>query len=149
VQSSKAQACPQVKEFLESSRTVLFPEVPARLLACIDIACHGVPSPLVCKAYVATMQERGAARITSAGFWDKTNGWRNFSMKLELENIKHLIIAKEQDAYLKAFMANYDLRPSSYKCVLKKRNSGTDIALADSWGIEHVLPEMDDDKGGL
>ena len=39
------------------------------------------------------------------------------------------------------------LRPSCYNCQAKSGRSQSDITIGDFWGIETVLPSMDDDKG--
>ena len=160
VQSSVEQSYPQVREFLENGRIVLFSGTPCQIaglkqylrkeytqLICVDIACHGVPSPLVWKAYLKEMEKQGGNQICGTHFRDKTNGWNNFSMKLLFKDGGYILSGKDQDPYLKAFLANYDLRPSCYKCAFKQHNSGADITLADFWGIDHILPELDDDKG--
>src|SRR5690606_29256323 len=51
------------------------------------------------------------------------------------------------DLYMRAFLRNVCLRPSCYDCMFKSLNRQSDITLADFWGIQNVLPEMDDDKG--
>ena len=48
---------------------------------------------------------------------------------------------------MNAFLSDLDLRPSCYACPAKSGKSGSDITIADFWGIEDVLPEFDDDKG--
>ena len=48
---------------------------------------------------------------------------------------------------MNAFLSNLSLRPSCYDCPAKSGKSGSDITIADFWGIEDVLPEFDDDKG--
>lgn len=52
-----------------------------------------------------------------------------------------------KDLYMKAFLNNAILRESCYHCHFKKINRISDITLADFWGIEKVLPKMDDNKG--
>jgi hypothetical protein len=39
------------------------------------------------------------------------------------------------------------LRPSCYNCRFKTLYRQSDITLGDFWGIQNVIPEMDDDKG--
>ena len=46
-----------------------------------------------------------------------------------------------------SFSQNLSLRPSCYQCPAKAGKSRSDITLADYWGIEKLLPEMDDGKG--
>ncbi len=48
---------------------------------------------------------------------------------------------------MRAFLKDVCLRPSCYVCHFKSLHRQSDITLADFWGIQRVLPEMDDDKG--
>lgn len=49
--------------------------------------------------------------------------------------------------YMKGFLNDIYLRPSCYNCNFKGIERVSDITVADFWGIEKVLPKMDDDKG--
>ena len=49
--------------------------------------------------------------------------------------------------YIKAFLSDICLRPSCSDCRFKGVQRCSDITLADFWGIQNVMPEMDDDKG--
>lgn len=48
---------------------------------------------------------------------------------------------------MKGFLANLYLRPSCHQCAAKFGKSGSDITIADFWGIQQVMPDFDDDKG--
>jgi len=48
---------------------------------------------------------------------------------------------------MKAFLKDIFLRPSCYDCAFKTLHRESDITLADYWGIQYMLPEMDDDQG--
>ena len=48
---------------------------------------------------------------------------------------------------MKAFLTNVSLRHSCYNCKSKTLSRNSDITLADFWGIQHIHPEFDDDKG--
>ena len=48
---------------------------------------------------------------------------------------------------MKGFLNDIYLRPSCYSCNFKGIRRISDITVADFWGIENVLPKMDDDKG--
>lgn len=48
---------------------------------------------------------------------------------------------------MKAFLKDVCLRPSCYACEFKNLHRQSDITLADFWGIQNSLLEMDDDKG--
>ena len=48
---------------------------------------------------------------------------------------------------MKVFLQDISLRDSCYDCRFKKYNRISDITLADFWGINNILPEIDDNKG--
>ena len=52
-----------------------------------------------------------------------------------------------KNLFLRGFLADLYLRPSCYACPAKCLKSGSDVTIGDFWGIEKVMPEMDDDKG--
>ena len=45
------------------------------------------------------------------------------------------------------FLKNICLRPSCHDCRFKDINRNSDITIGDFWGVENVLPELDDDRG--
>lgn len=48
---------------------------------------------------------------------------------------------------MKGFLSDLYLRPSCYACPAKCGRSGSDLTLGDFWGVQLVMPELDDDKG--
>lgn len=48
---------------------------------------------------------------------------------------------------MRAFLKDICLRPSCYACKFKGVSREADITLGDFWGIQNVLPKLDDDKG--
>jgi hypothetical protein len=48
---------------------------------------------------------------------------------------------------MRAFLKDICLRPSCYDCSFKTLNRESDLTLADFWGVQKMMPEMDDDKG--
>lgn len=53
----------------------------------------------------------------------------------------------DKNYFLKGFLADLYLRPSCHHCRVKSWKSGSDITIADAWGIGDLYPEFDDDKG--
>lgn len=118
----------------------------------IDIVCHGVPSPGVWKKYVerlvADLPPEG--RLDGIYFRDKCTGWKEFSFSAHLSSPEKTALYTEKfyrNMYMRGFLANLYLRPSCYRCPSKSGKSGADITLADFWGIERIMPRLDDDKG--
>lgn len=52
-----------------------------------------------------------------------------------------------KDLYMRAFLQDLILRPSCHNCKAKGCSSLSDITIADFWGVQFIIPEMDDNKG--
>lgn len=77
---------------------------------------------------------------------DKSDSWRGYKIRIKGE-IDFVNEKASKNMYMLAFAQNLSLRPSCFNCPAKAGKSYSDIILADYWGIEHVVPKMDDDKG--
>ncbi len=109
-------------------------------LFCVDVICHGTPSPKLWKEYVK-YQESFHGKLTNINFRCKDDSWQNFGMRED-----KLYISKDDDAYMRMFLRDYCLRPSCYECKAKKYKMA-DMTIADFWGIENVEPTLSDGKG--
>lgn len=159
VQSKIGDTYLQVKEQLKRGRMVYFSGTPCQIdgllfylqqqydnLICQDIVCHGVPSPKVWEYYLKYRNEIFGKEPISVNFRDKKHGWKAYDLRIDYSDGVYRC-DHWNDPYMKAFLRNYILRPSCYKCHSKSIYRKSDITLADFWGIEHVLPSLDDDKG--
>lgn len=160
VQSKIGDSYKKVKEFLDLEREVLFTGTPCQIaglysylgksynnLLTIDIICHGVPSPEVWRKYVEFRETEAGAAAQRIAFRRKDEGWKLFSVSFLFENNTEYRQNLRKDLYMRAFLKDVCLRPSCYDCNFKGLNRQSDITLADFWGIQNVLPDMDDDKG--
>ncbi len=160
VQSRIGNTYKEAKQFLEAGRYVLFSGTPCQIagfasflgkeyehLILLDIICHGAPSPKVWEAYRAYREQEAGAKIHSVSFRAKDGGWKAYSVKMTFENGETHMENLRKDLYMRAFLGNIDLRTSCYRCHVKGLTRQSDITLADFWGIEKVMPEMDDDRG--
>lgn len=149
----------KVKLDLESELTVLFTGTGCQIsglknflgkeysnLYCVDVICHGVPSPKLWKEYVEYNEKQQNKRLVSINFRCKDDSWIDFGIKRKDEGKKELYISKDKDPYMIMFLRDYCLRPSCYEC-LAKNNYRSDLTLADFWGIDKVAPELNDGKG--
>lgn len=110
-------------------------------LICIDVICHGVPSPALWKKYVEYKEKTYNSKLESVNFRCKDLGWVNYGLK-ENENY----ISKNDDEFMQMFLRNHSLRPSCYECN-SKINKMSDITLGDFWGIDNFDKSMNDNKG--
>ena len=160
VQSKIGDTYKQAKKFLNEGRTVLFSGTQCQIkglnlylmkryenLISVDIVCHGVPSPKVFKSYKELLVKRYKGNIKDIRFRDKRKGWKEFSYVTEFDNGKVYSETLKEDIYMKGFLKDLYLRPSCYKCTSKNYTDGSDLSLADYWGVQNIHPEFDDDKG--
>lgn len=159
VQSSIGNTYKKAKMFLENDKYVLFTGTPCQIeglkkflnkdyekLYTQDIICHGVPSPKVWEKYKEYRNKIDTNEIKRINFRNKDNGWKEYNMDFEYKNSEYKN-NHNNDLYMQAFLKNTILRDSCYNCHFKKTNRISDITLADFWGIEKVVPQMDDNKG--
>lgn len=142
-----------VKKDLEEGRCVLFSGTGCQInglkmflgkeyaqLVCVEVVCHGAPSPKLWEKYVQ-FQEAKYGKLVHVNFRCKERGWKQFGMK---ENQTY--IPKGEDPFMNMFLDDYCLRPACYECHAKKFRL-SDISIADFWGIEAIAPEMNDGQG--
>ena len=139
-------------------------------LLTVDFICHGVPSPGVWRSYLKEEVARQCdgkntvspvpisgrdALVEGVSFRNKARGWKKFSFSLSLslpggqgrKNSVFLCELLTRNAYLRGFLADLYLRPSCHACPAKGLRSGSDVTVADYWGVGSVHPELDDDGG--
>lgn len=94
--------------------------------------------------------------LMGISFRDKTYGWRKNSFALsfaeastkgEKNQFCSLIANDYRSKYFVAFNNNLTIRHSCFNCPAKGGRCGSDITLADFWGVEKELPDFSDDKG--
>ena len=164
VQARVGNAFQQARQALREGRQVLFSGSPCQIAAlrrflrkpypnllCVDFLCHGVPSPAVWRRYVQEIQQQHAP-IHSIRMRDKSTGWIRASFSVIFHNKKgkemhSLACTYYEDPYIKGFLSDIYLRPSCYGCASKGGRSGSDLTIADYWGIGRVMPDFDDDRG--
>ena len=113
-------------------------------LLCVDIVCHGVPSPKVWCKYLHWQEKKNKAKVTEADFRNKRDfGWHAHKETLAFENGRSV----SSSVFTTLFYGHSILRPCCYECPYKSVMHPGDITIADYWGIEKAAPEFDDNKG--
>lgn len=149
----------EARKNLKEGRLVLYTGTPCQIaglkaylkkdypnLFTQDLICHGVPSPAIWKKYIEYRETISQEKVHHINFRNKDNGWKEYEIVFSFEKNRYQV-AYSKDIYMKAFLKNLCLRPSCYDCRFKGLIRDSDITLADFWGIENILPEMDDNKG--
>ena len=181
VQSRIGDSYKQAEAFLKKGLTVLFSGTPCQIaglkhylknsyenLICVDIICHGSPSPGIWKDYLKQIPAKlvgGKNTVSSSlktlpvltgiSFRDKTEGWQKYGFSVngtvdqrETENSvspsNYLQIYENHrvNLYMRGFLNNLYLRPSCHHCPARHGKSDSDILLGDFWGIVRRHPEF-------
>jgi coenzyme F420-reducing hydrogenase beta subunit len=135
-------------------------------LLTVEVVCHGVPSPMIWRDYLdykrarlakSTSTTNESPSITDISFRDKTHGWEKSMIKICYTAESPVLESNatpncemtpfSKDLFMKGFLKNIYLRPSCYHCAARQGKSGADISLADYWGVQHLHPDIYDNKG--
>lgn len=174
VQSSISSCMEEVKRLLKENHKVLFTGTACQIAAvkqlvrdaenlyCVDILCHGVPSPLFLKKYVKHLEQKHHGKLTRLEFRNKEKlGWgsehRTYYEITRSGNKKGY--RPNLPAYFCAFFWGLNLRESCYHCKFTGTNRVSDITIGDFWGywsyFKKNFPEgisivsVNDEKGRI
>ncbi len=160
-QSDMGDVYNQVKEDLMEGRKVLFSGTSCQVagltalesvwggcydandLICVDILCHGVPSPSLWERYLSHVSNKYRGTVDAVEFRDKKKfGWHSH---FETFCIGGREISSRDFGTL--FIQDSFLRPACYNCRYKSVMHPGDITLGDFWGVDKAFPDFDDNKG--
>lgn len=156
VQSDIGDTFRNVRRDLEEGRKVLFSGTPCQVaglvsylpehlhtgLVTVDFICHGVPAPDVWKDYVSYMRRKGD--VSAICFRDKSRGgWK--------EHVESFVYGDGRKVFRETFRVmfykNVMLRHSCSVCPYDISRRKGDLVIGDFWGIDEVLPEIDNNTG--
>ncbi len=158
LQSKTGDTFRQVLDDLQRGVQVMFSGCPCQInglklflgkeyenLFCMDIICHGVPSPELWKRYAEYFETKKHAVLKNVNFRSKKQSWNDYGLMHDFD-MKQWFSPKKENPYMLMFLKDYALRPSCYECTSKSYRTA-DISIGDFWGVENVLPELNDYKG--
>ena len=158
VQSNVGNTFKQALEHLKAGRWVCFSGTPCQIegfrrflrgreyekLVCVDLVCHGIPSPRILTRYIEAQQTLIGGEFTNVLFRDKHYGYHYSSFSIyNKERSKDYHKGVDSNAYLRAFFNNLSDRPSCYDCRFKKRYRKSDLTIWDCFPIEKFTKQMD------
>lgn len=149
-----------IKEDIKNCKKFLFAGTPCQVAAVrklienynysdgilVDLICHGVTMQNVYEKFIDYIEEKNNSHIMSMTFRDKSKGWHEQKWKAELAD-KRTLSDSDLDSYKKVYYTHYAHMEGCLKCSYTNLDRVGDITLGDFWGVEKVLPEMDDNKG--
>lgn len=163
VQSVMGECYKQTQLDLEQGRKVLFSGTACQIdglmhflnmrkcctdnLLTIDIVCHGAPSPLILREYLADVEQSRRKELVAFDFRDKERGWRACVESFTFESGKKTEKEFSEPKFSTLFYDHVMLRPACYHCPYTCYERVSDVTIADFWGVELSMPEFDDDKG--
>lgn len=162
MQASIGYSYAQCKDFLKAGRMVLFSATPCQIkglkmylrqdydnLICVDVACHGAPSPKVWDMYLDDLSKR-FNKYKDSNIWDfnARKKWRNLHFQVyQKGDYFYFRSMPYENQYYKAFLRGLINRKSCYNCPAKAGRSLSDITLADCWGAEKITGRHDNNSG--
>ena len=152
LQSDTKRVYTEIKQALQNGKTVLFTGTPCQNAAvravcgnhenlyCVDIICHGTPSPKVYRKYLAELKLDGD--FIKTDFRDKVNGWKSALTITTTTTNTTLSAPADKDDYMLAFLKNLSLRKSCGKCPFNRLPRMGDLTIGDFWGIERKYDDL-------
>lgn len=148
VQSDITGVLKNVKENLKAGKKVLFSGTPCQVgglraflkvdypnLLCIDLVCHGVPSPKIFKEHLKYIERKYNSKLIDYKFrWKDKAGWRAY-IKYIFDN-KFIVKALGKDFFAYNFYKSYFNRLSCFSCSYSCPTRVGDITLSDFWNAE-------------
>lgn len=160
VQSRMEDTYIKVKNLLENDNQVLFSGTPCQTnglksyfkkeyenLICVDIICHGVPSPRIWQYELNSNKKDW--KISNINFRDKRIDWSHYGTSYKFTDGTEMFIEHNETIYSKAFLNDLCLRESCYQCKAKGNNRTSDLTLGDFWGVENSNISLSNKDRGI
>lgn len=163
VQSRMGDSISKVINDIRNNRMVLFTGTPCQidgLLNCIEmlgekadllytcqIICHGVPSPRIWKDHLRFIEQVREKRILKYIHRPKDYGWHEHNEKVIFEDGSFESQSKLSQNFKDLFYLGYSLRDCCFNCKYAGMAGRADFTIGDFWGVETIIPSIDDNKG--
>lgn len=159
LQSNVENCYKETKNILEKNKLVLFTGTPCQIaglksflgkdyenLYCVDIICHGVPSPKVFRKYINEKISNKDEKWLNTNFRDKFKGlWSKLTTTTTTTTTT--TDSAKNDLYMRAFLSNLCLRKTCTNCKFQTIPRQGDVTIGDFWGIWKFDKKLNDEKG--
>lgn len=152
-----------IKNYLKQGQSVLFIGTPCQVsgiitymnleninrdkLYTVDFMCHGVPSPILGKAYINWLEKQSEKTIEYYNFRSKKHGWGKMYRTVSFKGGKEDTVICNSCALHSWFGKHLSVRKSCFQCQYRRRERVSDITVADFWGISKYYPEISTKQG--
>lgn len=160
IQSNTAGIYRQVKSDLKQGLRVLFVGTPCQVAAlkaylgkdyknliCVDVICHGVPSPEVWHKFVVYLENKYRGKLIHYSFRNKDIAWRRYSPTAVFADSRTIGANDYTGSFIELFRYDVCMRPACTACRFASVQREGDLTIGDFWGIENVMPQINDEKG--
>lgn len=162
VQSNLSDTFRNVREDLVAGRKVLFSGTSCQVaglrsflgkdygeqLFCLDILCHGVPSPLVWKKYLQWQEAQNEGKCVEADFRNKKDfGWDEHVETFWLQKPDGTVKTVNGRVFRNLFYSHKIIRECCYYCPYKDITHPSDMTIGDFWRVDKAVPDFDDNFG--
>lgn len=163
VQSDPGNTFAQVATDLKAGRTVLYSGTSCQIdglghylkaknispdnLITIGLICHGVPSPKLWQDHINNIRAKRNQDISAYENRAKVRGWHEHNECITYIGGKKEFYSKLSQNHKDLFYGHYIIRPSCSACLYAPDPSAADITIADFWGVQYVMPQIDDNRG--
>lgn len=163
VQSDPGDTFAQVLQDLKAGKKVLYTGTSCQIdglghylrckgadtenLITVGLICHGVPSPKLWQDHLDNI--RKVRKKELAGYFNrcKVRGWHEHNECITYQDGKKEYYSKLSQNHKDLFYGHYIIRPSCSICAYAADPSASDITIADFWGVQYIMPQIDDNRG--
>lgn len=157
VQSLIGDNYKKAKNFLAQGRVVVFSGTPCQIaglyhflhgrkyegLVTVDLVCHGTPSPLLLRKYLAYHSSFLGSKPVDYRSRDKYYSYSYSTATIWFKDKeKEYHKGKDSDMMLRFYFNDFCSRPSCYQCHFKTINRVSDITIFDCWDAPSVSKEF-------
>ena len=159
VQSDLGDVFRLVKNDLFNNKLVLFTGTPCQIaglrsylgnkcdgLICLDLICHGVPSPMIFKEHIFFLSKKLKTKILDYKFRPKKWGW-HVHRELVCGEKKEYHSTPYLDLWKNLYYSRVCTRPSCNNCPFSNLNRVGDITIGDCRGIDNVYSDFGSYEG--
>lgn len=143
----------KIKTLLKNGRTVLFTGTPCQVaglkgflrkdydnLLCIDLICHGVPSPRLYRDYLDFISQ--GKKISRINFKHKSVNKPKTYLRVDFFDGTNMQECLKTNVWDRLYFGHCAIRPSCHDCQFAHFNRVGDITIGDFWGIRKYYPNF-------
>lgn len=116
-------------------------------LITVGLICHGAPSPKLWQDHLENIRQKRKKEIAGYSNRAKVRGWHEHNECITYADGSREYYSKLSQNHKDLFYGHYIIRPSCGVCPYAPTPSAADITIADFWGCEDLMPQIDDNRG--